>query len=268
MRMSSWRRAVVACTAAATATLASGAPLRGQVTLPDGAERRQPIPALAVSGSGEARVAPDQATVRLGVSARAPDAGAAQQQVSRTAAAILAAIRKLGVAAAQIKTSELSLNPLYAPSRPGSGNGNDEPRITGYQATNVVSVELDLPDRGLDRVGPVIDAGLAAGANRVEGVVFALRDEEPARAAALAQAAANARRKAAVLAAALRVRLDEVLEVSEQGTQVVSPRYRMTMAMAAGAVAPTPVSSGQITVTAAVTVRYRIAPCPAQGPCN
>jgi uncharacterized protein YggE len=72
-----------------------------------------------------------------------------------------------------------------------------------------------------------------------------------------------------VLAAALHLRLEEVLEVSEQGTRMVSPRYGvMPMAMAAGAVAPTPVSSGQFTVTAEVAVRYRIAPCPAQGPCG
>src|SRR5215203_3583229 len=43
------------------------------------------VPMLTVSGSGEARVAPDEATVRLGVVAQAPTARAAQDQVNRAA---------------------------------------------------------------------------------------------------------------------------------------------------------------------------------------
>src|SRR5207253_878860 len=84
---------------------------------------------------------------------------------------------RLGVPAAQVQTAELNLSPVYAQGRPG---GESEPRITGYQASNVVTVRLDK----LDRVGPVIDAGLAAGANRLEGVGFGLRDDRQARAEA------------------------------------------------------------------------------------
>jgi uncharacterized protein YggE len=220
------------------------------------------VPALTVSGDGESRVAPDEATVRLGVLAQAQTARGAQEQVNRSANAILAAVRKLGVAAEEIQTSELNLNPLYAQARPGE---DGEPRITGYQASNVVTVRL----RKLDLVGPVIDAGLAAGANRLDGVSFGLVDDRAARGEALTAAANAAKAKAQALAKALNVRLVQILEAVEGGIQVVQPVYRGRMAMeAAMAADSTPVAAGQVGVNATVTLRWEIAPCPAQGSCS
>lgn len=211
------------------------------------------VPVLSVQANGEVRVAPDEANVRLGVLAQAPTARAAMDEVNRSANAILEAIRKLGVRAEDVQTSELNLNPVYA-NVPQDRGG--EPRISGYQATNVVSVRLEK----LDLVGPVVDAGLAAGANRLDGVVFGLRNDEAARATALTRAAEAARGKAEALAKAMRVRLVEVIEIVEGGVSVFTPVYRrqaMAMDMAAES---TPVSPGQVGVNASVTLRYRIEP--------
>lgn len=222
------------------------------------------VPVLSVAGSGEARVTPDVANVRLGVLAQAETARAAQDQVNRTASAILEAIKKQGVKQEQIQTSELNLSPVYSQGRPDGQF--QEPKIVGYQASNVVSVRLE----DLDKVGPVVDAGLAAGANRLDGVYFGLKDEGPARAAALTAAVGEARTKAEALARALKVRLVEIVEVTEGGVAVYTPTFqkagRMGMAMEAS-MADTPVSSGQVSVEAGVTLRYRIAPCAAGEPC-
>lgn len=215
------------------------------------------VPVLSVSGTGEARVTPDVATVRLGVLAQAETARAAQDEVSRTAAAILEAIRKLGVPQEQIQTSELSLNPVYG-QQPPDRSGLQEPRIVGYQATNVVSVRLE----DLSKVGPVIDAGLGAGANRLDGLFFGLKDEGPARAAALTAAVGEARTKAEALARAAGVKLGELVEITEGGVNVFTPTFQKArgVAMEAMAMADTPVESGQVSVDASVTLRYRIAP--------
>ena len=223
----------------------------------------QVVPVLTVAGSGQARVAPDEATVRLGVTAQAPTARAAQEQVNRVANAVLDAVRKLGVEAKDIQTSDLSLNPLYAQGR---GQELQEPRITGYQASNVVSIRLE----DLMKVGPVIDAGLAAGANRLEGVFFGLRNDQAARAEALTDAVREARSKAEALARALRVRLVEIVEVAEGGVTISPPPspFRGRVAMAEMAMdASTPVSAGEVGVEASVTLRYRIAPCAEGQPC-
>jgi uncharacterized protein YggE len=241
--------------AAALALLALTIPLSAQ---PAAQDRNAPIvPVLSVQGSGSSRVDPDEATVRLGVLAQAPTAQAAMQQVNQIANAILAAVRKLGVPDKEIQTSELNLNPVYAQTAPERGG---EPRITGYQASNVVSIRVTK----MDLVGPVVDAGLNAGANRLDGVSFGLQNDEAARADALAQAAAAARAKAAVLAKALNVRLAEIVEVVEGGVTVFTPVRSTRLAMESMS-ADAPVSSGQVGVDASLTLRYRIEPCPAQG---
>ena len=214
-----------------------------------------PTPVLTVSAQGESRVAPDEATVRLGVSAQAPTAREAQDQVSRTAGAILEAVRRLGIPADRIQTSELNLGPVYGQGRPD--REIQEPQIVGYQASNVISVQVEQ----LDKVGPVIDAGLGAGANRLEGVIFGLRDDRKARAEALTSAVDAARIKADALARALKVRLVRILEVAEGGIAVTpQPFVRGRMAMETAAMADTPVSAGQVGVSASVTVRWEIAP--------
>ena len=109
--------------------LALAAPLAAQA--PAGEEKDMEVPVLTVSGSGPARVAPDEATVRLGVLAQAPTAREAQDQVNRSASAVLDAIRKLGVPAERIQTTGLSLNPQYAQGRTRPGAADH--RLPGHQ---------------------------------------------------------------------------------------------------------------------------------------
>src|SRR5438105_2870938 len=74
----------------------------------------------------------------------------------------------------RIQTARLVLSPVYAPRSPES---RDAPRIVAYTASNTVTVRLE----DLSLVGPVIDSGLKAGANQLDGVQFALRNELPTR---------------------------------------------------------------------------------------
>lgn len=210
-------------------------------------------PTLAVIGTGDARVAPDEATVRLGVTRQGNTAQEVQEDVNRAANAIIDAILKVGVAKEQIQTGQLSLYPMYSQPRPGS---NDEPKVTGYRASNVVSVRLDR----LNLTGPVVDAGLKAGANQLEGVSFGLRNDGPARREALKKAAVEAREKAETLAAALGVRLGQLQEALEGGVSVSPPPILREVAFARAAPGndATPVLPGQVTVNASVTLRYRI----------
>lgn len=246
----------------AVIALALAAPLAAQAPRPTGSDWKDlEPPILTVAGTGQARVAPDVATVRLGVLAQGATAREAQDRVNRSGQAILDAIRKAGIPAERIQTIGLSLTPQYAQGRPDQG-----PRITGYQASNTVTVRVE----DLAKVGPVIDAGLAAGANNLDGVDFGLKDDSAARATALTDAVRSARTKAEALARALRVKLVEILEVAEGGVSVSPPPspFRGRVALAAEAIATTPVSAGEVGVEASVTIRWRIAPCPGDGPCS
>lgn len=212
-------------------------------------------PVLVVTGDGEVSARPDRAVVSLGVTAQAEQAQAAQEQVNATMQKILDAIHQQGVAREMIQTAGLSLHPVYSqpPYDPRTGQQREEPRITGYRASNTVRVILD----DLTKIGPVIDAGTTAGANQIQGVSFELKDDTQARSEALVQASERAREKATVLARAMGVSLDSIQEVAEGGVNVIPPQPYAGVRMAAME-ASTPVEPGQMRVHASVTLTYRI----------
>jgi len=108
-------------------------------------------------------------------------------------------------------------------------------------------------------VGALIDAAIGAGANRIDSVSFTLRDQSAPRNEAIAKAAADAVSQARALAAALGVKLKRVLRAST--TSEPRPIRFMSMnvaRMAAAPSEPTPISAGQITVPATVSLSYEI----------
>jgi uncharacterized protein YggE len=221
------------------------------------AQRPEPLPpsqppVIVVTGSADVLAAPDEAVVRLGIVRQAAVAQTAQDQANAVAQEILAAITKVGVAAKDIRTERLVLSPVY-------NSRSADQKVVSYNATNTISIRLD----NLTLTGSVIDAGLKAGANQLNGVQFRLRNELPSRQTALKQAVEEARGKAQAMAEALHVGLTEVIEASESGVSV-APRFD-NFAVSARAAAPaveTPVSPGEIEIHANVTIRYRISPKP------
>jgi uncharacterized protein YggE len=202
-------------------------------------------PVVMVTGNAQVEATPDQATVRLGVLRQAATAQAAQEQANTAAKDILTALGKLGVPAQKIQTSRLTLAPNYR---------GDPARIASYNASNIILVELD----DLARVGPVIDAGLTAGANQLEGVQFRLKNDAAVREKALREAVQEARRKAEVIADALGVRLVGAIEVSEGGVSIMPRSEGFVGLQGQAARVDTPVSPGQLDVHASVSVKYRI----------
>jgi uncharacterized protein len=218
-----------------------------------------PVPLLSVTADAHIFVAPDLATVRLGVFAQEKEATAAQNHVNEAMAKIVTAVRGQGVPAEQIQTAGLNLSPLYSQPRAKPSGEMEEPRITGYRADSTITIRL----KDLKRTGAVIDAALANGANQLQGITFGLQDETPSRTRALQQASRAAREKATAMASALDVRLVELAEASEGGADVIRPMYLgrgVQMDAMQASVAPTPVEAGQVDITASVTLRYRIGP--------
>jgi uncharacterized protein YggE len=211
----------------------------------------QPCPTLTVSGHGEVSAAPDEAAVRLGAVAQAEKATVAQEQVNAAVQALLKGIKGLGIPEEKIATVELSLTPVYG-NRPRSAAGKEtEPVIIGYRASNTVRVRVD----DLKILGKVVDAGLAAGGNRVEAVSFGLKDDREQRRQALSLAAGDARSKAESIARAMGVQIIGVRSISEGGMDIVRPQMDSAPRLAAMAA---PIQPGQIQVKATLAVTYEI----------
>ena len=203
---------------------------------------------LSVVGVGELALEPDRAQVTLGAVFQAETAGEAQRRVNRVLAQVIDDVRDLDIAGTLIQTSSLSIQPVYEHQR------NKAPRITGYRASNSVSVQVD----DVSQVGRVMDVGVLHEANQGFGVNFMLQDRAAAEREALRIAVSEARRKSDIIASELSMGELRVVRVTEQGAEPPRPiiqRGIESMDMAARSVAaPTPIEGGKITVRAQVTM--------------
>lgn len=204
---------------------------------------------LVVTGEGRVEAAPDMAVIPIGVETAAATAAAALADNNARIGAVIARLKAAGVADRDIQTSGLSLGPRYDYS---AGSGSQ--KLAGYVAVNQVTVRV----RALDRLGVVLDAVVADGANQFAGISLALQDPGPQLDEARRRAVADARARAALLAEAAGVRLGPVLSITEgSGAGQPLPMLRQSAAMAAEAV---PVAAGELTLSAGVTLVFAIAP--------
>lgn len=200
--------------------------------------------AITVTGEGRVAGTPDRAVVRLGVTTRAASAAEALRAHEADMARVLTRVRQFGIADRDIRIEALSLGEHYGPNGP-----------EGYAATRIVSVTTD----DLRLVPELVAAVVGEGANRLDGLVYAMRDERPAMLQALDLAVADARAKAERLAAASGVRLGRVVGVQEVpvGFGPPTPMYRASADVEA---TPAAYSAGSTRVDAAVVVTFEIAP--------
>ncbi|MDF1709544.1 MAG: SIMPL domain-containing protein [Paracoccaceae bacterium] len=202
---------------------------------------------ISVSGTGRVDLAPDMATVRIGVTHQDEDAAAALQQTSDAVAAMLARLTELGIAPRDVQTAGLSLNPVWRDRPEQQG----QPMPWGFEASNVVSLRL----RDIAALGEVLDALVADGANRLDGVSFGLQDPEASMDEARRLAVADARRKATLFAEAAGVALGQVIDLTETGTATPRPQMMEMAAMRADSV---PVAAGEVGITASVQMTFAL----------
>lgn len=215
---------------------------------PQQMERTPRVPSITVSAEALVSVDPDQAEIDIGVVAEAKTAAQAAKDNAAKLTAVIAEVKKLLKAGDQTKTVGYSVTPNYRTPNPREGG---KPEIVGYTATNVVQVKM----AGIQDVGRLIDAATAAGANRVQRLVFTLKDEEAPQREALRNATVKAKAKAEDVAKALGVKFVRVMSVTEN-ERSFRPlvRDRSEPAMLAQQQAPTPIESGSVQVRSSVTL--------------
>jgi len=212
-----------------------------------GAPATDPAPhTITVAGSGKVTLVPDVARVHLGVTVTKPTVKAVRDAGAKAMTDIIAAIKGLGIADADIQTTNLSLYPQY-----GSGS---VPKVVGYQISEQVQVTV----RDLDKTGDVVDAATAKGATDVNGISFEIADPVKAQNDARAAAVAAARTSAEAMATAGHVTLGAVVSITD-ATPVQPPIfYGYGAAQRPAADVATPVQPGTQDLTANVTVVFAI----------
>jgi uncharacterized protein len=202
---------------------------------------------IEVNGNGQSQAAPDLATLEVTIETHAPTAADAAGSNGHLAQKVRDALQEKLGDKGMMWTGGYSLYPEYNEPRNGG-----KPTITGYRAENSITVETG----SLDLVGPLIDAAIAAGANRVNSLDYSLRENSKARSDAITKASKDAQTQAEALAAALRLKLGPIVRASTVAE--IRPVLARGVAMGASIGAPTPIEPGQVTVPATVSLTYEI----------
>lgn len=204
---------------------------------------------LVVTGEGKVEVVPDTAYVEVGISVNnAAKVDDAQNHINEVNNKIISAMKKLGIAKEDIKTSNYSIYPNYSYER-------SENKITGYNASVNISIKL----KKTSLVAKVIEEATSAGANQVQGARFSVDQPEKYREEARNKAIANAKEQAYKLASTLGISLGKVSNIveSSNNSPIYYERAAKALSLADAASAPAPeIEVGTQTISSVVTLYF------------
>lgn len=197
---------------------------------------------IAVAGEGHLSVAPDVMRLNAGVEVHGESAAGAFTGARAAAARLAAALRGAGVAEDDLRTTELSLGPVY----------ETYGQVSGYRAAQGVEAVI----RDLSRADQVIDTVAGVGEEaRLDGVAFELSDPSRALAEARERAFHDAAAKAVHYARLAGRPLGRVVSVTETPDEAVVPMARAVTFADGGA----STSPGRQTLSVGVRVVYAFA---------
>jgi uncharacterized protein YggE len=198
---------------------------------------------VSVSATGSVAAEPDVAHVTAGVVAEGDTAKEAISRNSAAMAKVVAALKSAGIAAKDLQTTSLNVDPRYTQAKDGR-----PATISGYRVSNQVRLTV----RDVKKLGEVLDEAIEAGANQINRISFGVAKAETIKDEARKQAMANARRRAELYAAAAGVKVGPVLRISESVGDV-SPRESVSPRAMAASI---PIETGTRVLEVEVHVTY------------
>lgn len=213
------------------------------------ADDQNTLATLDISAEVNVKAAPDIATVSAGVVTTALTAEAAMKENAVKMTAVFSALKKAGIGDKDIQTAGININPQY------NYPPNEAPQVTNYQATNTVNVIL----RNMQNIGNILDALVGQGANQINGPTFGIEDADALLDKARTEAVKKARHRADIYAAAADVKIQRIVNISEQSQFNAPQPYPAMRAMAMDkAVASTPTAPGEVSLSVTVNIKYQI----------
>ncbi|REK62049.1 MAG: SIMPL domain-containing protein [Cohnella sp.] len=208
---------------------------------------------VTVEAQGSVKVEPDVAYVNVAVETRGQSAKEAQQANADKFAAVEKTLYETyAIDKKDVQTTNFNVYPEY------NYTEKDGQVLKGYVALHQVQITY----RKLSEIGKLLDALAASGANRMDGVTFGTEKREQYELDALKKAMANASAKASVLASSGNRQLGGVIHIVQGDAAPIPVAQASTMKeakmMASDSAASSSVQSGQIEITANVTVQYEL----------
>jgi uncharacterized protein len=200
---------------------------------------------VSVSATGSVAAEPDLAYVTAGVVGEADTAREAIARNNAAMAKVLAGLKSAGVAAKDLQTTALNVEPRYTQAKDGR-----PATINGYRVANQVRLTV----RDVKKLGDLLDQAITLGANQINRISFDVANAETIKDEARKQAMTNARRRAELYAAAAGVKLGPVLRISESVSEATAGFVGAPRAMAASV----PVEAGTRVLEVEVHVTYAL----------
>lgn len=206
------------------------------------ASNEESLGTVSVSGSGSISVKPDTGIISVGVETENPDASTAQEENKEKMNKVMKALEELNIAEENIKTIAYSLNERY-------NYYEDQTKEKYYVSSHILQVKIN----DIDKIGRVIDAVTKAGSNQISNIQFSISNEEEIYAQALELAMESAKTKADAILGTFGKVSTLPSKVTENGYSMGTYRQSYEAVMEDSS---TPISAGELSIQAHVTVEY------------
>ncbi len=207
----------------------------------------QPETTITLMGRGSIEQPPDVAMINVGVQVEAKTAAEAMAQQATNMNGVFAAVKAAGIADRDMQTGNMSLNPVY------EYPNNARPRLTGYQASNSITIKV----RKLDTLGKTLDAVVKGGGNTINGISFSVDQPDKFQNDARVEAIKDAAAKAEIYAQAVGYKVKRIVTISEQEFYPQPPMPVM-MRMQDMAAEATPIAAGEVSLVQTVNVVFEL----------
>ncbi|MXR50979.1 DUF541 domain-containing protein [Halovenus sp. WSH3] len=199
---------------------------------------------IRVTATGEAEAEPDQAVVRVAVTAEGETVGTVRDALANGSEELTAALDELGV---EYETTEYDIR---QPRRPRG----EQQQVPAYAGTHAFEITVDDPDAA----GEVVDVAAGAGAE-IRGISLTLSDQrrEQLRETAIENAIQDARSQAETIAgeSGLNVTSPTAIDAAQRSYRPIE-LDRAQAEDAGGGGPPTSIAPGSVSVSYTVDVTY------------
>lgn len=209
----------------------------------------QPERKISITGSASVMAEPDIATITLGVTRHADEAGQALAEMAQASRAVFERLEGFSIEPRDMMTRGINLRPIIDDRL---NTGNEPAAILGYEASSTLTIRV----RRLDDLGAILDQAARAGSNTFNGLYFSVTDIDELKERAHRAAVEDAMARAELLAKVAGASLGPVLSISDRGTSAMPLMSDMGMVRSAPAVMP--VAGGEISVSASVSMVFAL----------
>jgi len=217
---------------------------------------------ISVTGEGKVFATADVANFSYSVVETGASVSKAEEGATAKWNSILDYLKAKGIKDTDIKMTNYTVEPQYAPQDPNvAWVPLDQRKIVGYTVTQSARIKV----RKTDTTGDILSTIGGMGVRDLSGISFTVDDDEVLRDEARALAIADARRKAKALAQNLGVRLDGVIGFYETGGPTPYPyayadsmKESAPMGMGGAMSVPPQIPMGENEIKVNVEVIFRI----------